>query len=184
MDGMMLLRRARDAGLAVKAQGDKLVIRGPKEAEPVALLLIEHKPAVIAALAPDATWWRRQLAVRTLVWLVAGRTRDEAEALAFEDLAVEWHRRNGEKVEQGRCAGCGDLIGGREALPLGDGNLVHFDSRGFDCLLGFGARWRATAADALVGLGLKPPPSPGRAAGCIATTNLGVAAVRGRRDVA
>jgi hypothetical protein len=42
MDGLMLLRRARDAGLVVTAEGDKLVIRGPKRAEPVALLLIEH----------------------------------------------------------------------------------------------------------------------------------------------
>jgi hypothetical protein len=52
MDGMTLLRRARDAGLAVLAEGDKLVIRGPRRAEPVARLLIEHKPAVMAALAP------------------------------------------------------------------------------------------------------------------------------------
>ena len=30
MDGLSLLRRAQDAGLAVQAEGDKLVIRGPK----------------------------------------------------------------------------------------------------------------------------------------------------------
>ena len=61
MDGLMLLRRARDAGLAVTAEGDKLVIRGPKRAEPVALLLIEHKPKVLAALVPAeraAQRWR------------------------------------------------------------------------------------------------------------------------------
>jgi hypothetical protein len=52
MDGVTLLRRARDAGLAVLAEGDKLVIRGPRRAEPVARLLIEHKPAVMAALTP------------------------------------------------------------------------------------------------------------------------------------
>ena len=32
MDGMTLLRRARDIGLAVRAEGDKLVIRGPRSA--------------------------------------------------------------------------------------------------------------------------------------------------------
>jgi hypothetical protein len=52
MDGLTLLRRARDAGLAVAAEGDKLVIRGPKRAEPVARLLIEHKPEVLFALSP------------------------------------------------------------------------------------------------------------------------------------
>jgi hypothetical protein len=55
MDGLTLLRRAREAGLAVKAEGDKLVIRGPKRAAPVARLLIDHKPDVLAALAPGAT---------------------------------------------------------------------------------------------------------------------------------
>jgi hypothetical protein len=56
MDEVMLLRRARESGLTVPAEGDKLVIRGPKRAEPVARLLIENKPKVIAALAPDAPW--------------------------------------------------------------------------------------------------------------------------------
>jgi len=55
MDGVTLLRRAREAGLAVATEGDKLVIRGPRRAGPVALLLLAHKPAVIAALAAD---WR------------------------------------------------------------------------------------------------------------------------------
>jgi hypothetical protein len=53
MDGVTLLRRAREVGLAVAADGDKLVIRGPRCAEPVARLLIEHKPEVMAALAPS-----------------------------------------------------------------------------------------------------------------------------------
>ena len=52
MDGLTLLRRARNAGLAVTAEGDKLVIRGPKRAEPVARLLIEHKSEVLSALSP------------------------------------------------------------------------------------------------------------------------------------
>ena len=59
MDGLTLLRRARDAGLDVAADGNKVVIRGPKRAEAIARLLIEHKPEVMAALAaaertPDA----------------------------------------------------------------------------------------------------------------------------------
>src|ERR1700691_4854194 len=51
MDGLTLLRRARDAGLRVEAAGDKLLIRGPKRAEPVVKLLAQHKAEVMAALA-------------------------------------------------------------------------------------------------------------------------------------
>ncbi|MBI4299114.1 MAG: hypothetical protein HY666_05065 [Chloroflexi bacterium] len=50
MDGVALLEKARTAGLKVWSQGDKLVIRGPKAAEPLALRLIERKPEIMAAL--------------------------------------------------------------------------------------------------------------------------------------
>ena len=76
MDGLMLLRRARDAGLAVTAEGDKLVIRGPKRAEPVALLLIEHKRKVLAALVPAeraAQRWRDAYSARISHWFLRGR---------------------------------------------------------------------------------------------------------------
>ena len=86
MDGLILLNRAREAGLAVEADGNKLLIRGPRRAEPVARLLIEHKPEVLAALAPvipppdlhidsfdpvdgsDPAWWRRHFKIRTIHW--------------------------------------------------------------------------------------------------------------------
>jgi hypothetical protein len=51
MDGLTLLRSARDAGLRVEADGDNLLIRGPRHAEPVVKLLAEHKAEVLAALA-------------------------------------------------------------------------------------------------------------------------------------
>jgi hypothetical protein len=55
MDGLMLIEEARAAGLDVAADGDRLVIRGPKAAAPVASRLIERKPEVLAALAIE---WR------------------------------------------------------------------------------------------------------------------------------
>jgi hypothetical protein len=51
VEALILLRKARDAGLAVAQEGDILVIRGPKRAEPIARLLIEKKQEVLAALA-------------------------------------------------------------------------------------------------------------------------------------
>ena len=54
MDGLILLRRARDAGLRVEAAGDKLLMRGPKHSEPMVKLLAEHKAEVLDALANTA----------------------------------------------------------------------------------------------------------------------------------
>jgi hypothetical protein len=54
MDGLTLLRQAHDVGLQLEAAGDKLLIRGPKRAEPVVKLLAEHKAEVMAALADNA----------------------------------------------------------------------------------------------------------------------------------
>src|SRR5260370_27452978 len=51
MDGLGLLVQAREAGLKVDVQGDRLVIRGPRRAEPLARLLIEHKPLIMRTLA-------------------------------------------------------------------------------------------------------------------------------------
>jgi len=51
MDGMMLVEEARAVGLNVAAEGDRLVIRGPKAAASVASRLVAHKREVLAALA-------------------------------------------------------------------------------------------------------------------------------------
>src|SRR3954451_8448148 len=103
MDGVTLLRRARGAGLGVTAEGEKLVIRGPKRAEPVARLLIAHKPKVMAALVPaespareaaergpDPAWWRRHYLVRTINWELSGaRSESRARDIAWGELQNE-----------------------------------------------------------------------------------------------
>lgn len=50
MDPVTLLRKAREAGLVIQPDGDRLLVRGPRRAEPIVMLLKEHKPAVMAAL--------------------------------------------------------------------------------------------------------------------------------------
>src|SRR5712691_6671642 len=50
-DVTALLQEAQAAGLRVAAEGDRLTVRGPKAAEPVARRVLAHKPAVMAALA-------------------------------------------------------------------------------------------------------------------------------------
>ena len=52
MDGMTLLEEARAAGLTVTTDGDRLRIRGPRSAEPIAQKILRHKADVLAALSP------------------------------------------------------------------------------------------------------------------------------------
>ena len=168
MDGLTLLRRAHEAGLAVDVDGNTLVIRGPKRAKHLARLLIEHKLDVMAALvpeepasqavelSPDPAWWRHHYLVRTINWELSGaRPESSAQRIAWSELLNEWHRRHGTRISQGQCAGCGEPIGGRTTLDLADGNRVHLD--GLDCVLRFGERWRREATAGLRALGLDPP---------------------------
>jgi hypothetical protein len=175
MEGLILLNRAREAGLAVAAEGDKLVIRGPRRAESLARLLIEHKPEVLAALAPvippldlridsfdpvdgfDPAWWRRHFNIRTIHWRLSDkRTKAEAERLAYGELLDEWRKSYGRRWPAWQCAGCDEPIGGLSALSLADEYRVHFGEEQ-ECLIRFGQRWRGEAAAALRAIGLDPP---------------------------
>jgi hypothetical protein len=51
VDGLSLLREASAAGLTVREDGGKLVVRGPRAAEPIALRVLADKPAVLEALS-------------------------------------------------------------------------------------------------------------------------------------
>src|SRR6516164_7709782 len=138
MDGLILLEQAQEAGLSVRADGDKLLIRGPKRAEPLALLLIQRKPEVMAALVapepaseasehrPDPAWWRRHYLVRTINWELSGaRKEGRARGIAWGELQDHWHRLHGAQAPKWECAGCREPIGGLPAIELADGNRVH-----------------------------------------------------------
>jgi hypothetical protein len=154
MDGLILLAEAWEAGLVVEAEGDKLVIRGPKQAEPVARRLIAQKPEVIVALAETAEWRARHREALAH-WRAALHPEPEAARLAWGEMEMRWHRLHGARVPTFRCVGCGEPMSDRALLDLADGCRVHFDS--LDCLLRHGRRWRGAAACALATLGLQPP---------------------------
>ncbi len=175
MDGVTLLRQAGAAGLAVTAEGGKLVIRGPKRAEPVARLLIEHKPEVLAALVPgshsadlvgavdrppvtDPTW-QGHYSARVVHWFLRGQRRwHEAEAIAYGEMLMEWHEHYGARSDPCRCAGCGEELSGRDGLVLSDGARLHLAGvRGLECVTAYGHKWRGAAVNQLRALGLDPP---------------------------
>lgn len=97
MVGLKLLTDAERAGLKVSADGDRLVIRGPKRAEPLALKLIENKIHVLAYLTghlpPD--WhllWDERAAIMEFD---GGLTRERAEALAMDCVLEEMRHAGG-----------------------------------------------------------------------------------------
>ena len=81
MDGMSLLAEARASGLEVRADGDRLVVRGPRQAEAVALRLLERKADVLPLVAIPAAslGWNPEMA-RLIGWFLA----TEPPAAPFE----------------------------------------------------------------------------------------------------
>jgi hypothetical protein len=60
MDAVNLLQEARAAGLEVRAEGDQLVVRGPKRLATLALRVLDHKPTILSILADvdEQVAWR------------------------------------------------------------------------------------------------------------------------------
>lgn len=55
MDVMILLERAKSAGLTVEAQGDRLLVKGPKRAATIVQELGRQKTAVLAVLSAKSS---------------------------------------------------------------------------------------------------------------------------------
>ena len=87
-----------------------------------------------------------------------GRDGALAGSLAWGEAENIWHRHHGTTPDQSTCAGCAQLLSGRERLTLDDGAAVHWDeAAGLDCLGSYGERWRAEATSGLAALGLSAP---------------------------
>jgi hypothetical protein len=169
VDGLTLLERAREAGLAVRMDGESLVIGGPRRAAAIAQQLLAHKREVMAAMALSAAraratsrheWtvqdWSSCYEERAkFLQYVGGHPRLKAERLAWSELQSKWHIEHGARVDPALCAGCGRPIGERQKLALPDGTAVHLDT--FDCLVMYGKRWRGAADTALIEMGLTRP---------------------------
>jgi hypothetical protein len=154
MDGVILLQKAREAGLAVAAESGKLVIRGPEKDGPVARLLLDRESEVLAALEEIADWHARYQ--EALARRLPRHPVRAAERLAWGKMIKRWRRLHAKPVPRSQCAECGEAIG--EALPLDliDGNRAHFE--GYSCIK-YVQRWREAATRALVAMGLQPPAS-------------------------
>ena len=76
---MTLLERAWQAGLRACAEGDKLVVRGPKHAAELAEQLLEHKTEVLALLQQPP------------VCRQSGRPQHEADVICPDPAPIDEH---------------------------------------------------------------------------------------------
>ncbi len=53
MELMNLLDEAKSAGLEIEVKGDQVIVRGPREAEPIVNKLRPHKAAIIRQFSTD-----------------------------------------------------------------------------------------------------------------------------------
>ena len=95
MDAVILLRKAREAGLRVSARDGRLVVEGPRRLEPLARSVLAEKPRILRALEQetDAVAWRLE-AMRPQV----------PQAGAIPLLLA----RPGMSFPPGTCCSCGD----------------------------------------------------------------------------
>jgi hypothetical protein len=97
VDGLTLLRQAREAGLRVGTDGDRLFVEGPRRLEPMARALLAAKPRVVQALAAeDEVGWR--IAVM----------RPQVPVKGAIPLLLA---RPGVRFRRGTCCSCGDPLG-------------------------------------------------------------------------
>ena len=96
MEALTLIRQAQVAGLAVEAQGDKMIVRGPKSAELIVRRLAEHKPAILKALRQR----RPDQFLASLSLRFAGHPSHHAALDRFCELADEYHDEHGMSVTE------------------------------------------------------------------------------------
>jgi hypothetical protein len=79
--------------------------------------------------------------------------REVADRLAWRETANRWWHERGSRVAAPACAGCGVIVASADSIPLPHGQRVH----SADCLVLFGRRWLAEAAQALAAMGIPTP---------------------------
>jgi hypothetical protein len=133
----------------------------PTAGQPLRGISEENQPTRDAPKTTTSSYapsedWAALFARRAVDWELGGRSRAEAEKIAWAETQNRWHMEHGERVSRDLCAGCRRPIGTKKALDLIDGNRVHIGEDNA-CLIRHGERWRAAAMRALGALGLRPP---------------------------
>jgi hypothetical protein len=101
----MLLRQARQAGLRVGADGDRLIVEGPRRLEAMAQTLLAEKPQVLQALALESE--------------IAWRVEVMRPQVPGKGAILLLVARSGGPWNQARCCSCGDALEADERYRCG-----------------------------------------------------------------
>jgi hypothetical protein len=165
MSAVEVLRLAQENGIRLGVAGADLILDAEREPEPSVLEAIRRNKAEIVALlgADHDEWtaedWKAFHDERAgIAEFDGGKSREQAEAMAFESCIVEWMNRHPCRTDPGRCAACGQPNReGHAVVPFGSddhGNTwLHPE-----CWSGWYKARRATAVMALQKAGLRIPP--------------------------
>jgi hypothetical protein len=114
MSAAQALKAARGAGIKLDIDGDDLLWAAPEQPSTAVLdLLARHKAGIVRLLRlGDDEWsaedWQAFFDERAGIAEHDGdRSRQQAEALAFEHCVVEWLMRHPVRSMPGCCHGCG-----------------------------------------------------------------------------
>lgn len=90
-----------------------------------------------------------------------GQDRAQAEARAWNQVALQWHRQQRTAISADLCAGCGQpLDGAPDVVIFPHGERAHAND-GFDCIRRYIERWKREAATALLEMGIPMPVERG-----------------------
>ena len=93
---------------------------GPKSTDSCGFSEAVAHVAHVAHGFNDAQDWADFYEERTAIReFDGGRSRADAERLAWGELINIWHRQHGQPPDPARCVGCNELLSGRAALDVG-----------------------------------------------------------------
>lgn len=133
MSAIEALRMAQENGIRLGISGADLVLDADREPAPSVLEAIRRqKTAIVALLAGGADGWTAEdwqafYAERAgIAEFDGGKSREDAEAMAFEIRIVEWFNRNPCRSDPPSCAMCGKPDwAGHVVVPFGTGEQGH-----------------------------------------------------------
>jgi hypothetical protein len=102
MDALTVLEAARAAGLRIEAEGDRLLVKGPRDAAHVVELLRQHKAEVLLALQGRCSPTCRRCAAGPVL-LPDGC---ELHSVSAEDVARWWKAAEERDAEVSVCHCC------------------------------------------------------------------------------
>jgi hypothetical protein len=121
--------------------------------------LFPEAASLVGSSPLDLQDWRAWMGERYRSKMASGHfsSRDAAMVSVWEEALRAWHMINGKVPDRDGCGACGEVLEMWDsAITVIDGARVHASQ---DCLYDYGERCRAAAHEALVAIGLKPPPT-------------------------